>query len=274
MRDIVDSRILGAFRLADAVTGATVQRPLAVYAGPDFERLLSAPGNLHAVQNRSGIYVMTTAPGMDRLTQTFDVTGFTPLQPVVFTIKISDPQGFYLPRLATVTLPRDTSLPPGGATSLPPTDTGNVFQAQPITLYPAPALRGRATSASVFVRVTAQGIPNKGVPWVLIQAQTPSDSTVLASSFTDKRGEGQLSMAVPGIRANTAGGASVVAVGRDVNIVAIYDPTFAQKDASFVPDPDDLLHRASDASMKRATSQTITVQAGQAKSIAITIAIA
>ena len=273
MRDILDDRVLGAFRLADAVTGATVQRPLAVYAGPGFQRLLSAPGDLHAVQNRSGIYVMTRAPGMDRLTQTFDVTGFTAIPPVGFAIKISDPQGFYLPRLATVTLPRDTSLPPSGATSVPPTDTGNVFQAQPITLYPAPALRGRPTWASVFVSVTAQGNPNKGVVWVLIQAQRPSDSTVLASSFTDKRGEGQLSLAVPGIRANTAGGTSVVAVGTDVNIVAIYDPTFAQKDANFVPDPDDVLHRASDQSMKRVISQTITVQAGRTKSIAMTIAL-
>ncbi len=73
-----------------------------------------------------------------------------------------------------------------------------------------------------------------------------SDSSVLASSFTDFRGEGQLSLAVPGIRANTAGGAAVVAVGTDVNIVAIYDPSMPLFDGSgratgFVPDPDDLL---------------------------------
>jgi hypothetical protein len=259
MKDVLDSRILGAIRFADALTGTTVQSPLSLELG-----------ELHAVRNRSGVYVVRRAPGMDALSKSFDLTGAPAITPVAFPIKVSDPQHFYMPRTASVTLPRSTSVPA--------TDSASIFQPQQIMLYPAPAATGRSTWASVFVTVSAQSDANKKLAFVLIQAQQVSDSSVLASSFTDFRGEGQLSLAVPGIRANTGGGAGVVAVGTDVNIVAIYDPAMPLLDSSgkatgFVPDPDDLLRRAGDASMKRAAPARVTVQAGQTKSIAITIAL-
>ncbi len=265
MNDQVDSRILGAIRFADAVTGVTIQRPLRLYAGPDFSRSLLEPGDVQAIQNRSGIYAVRRAPGMDRISQSFDLSGVGPVTPATFAIRVTDPLQVYLPRTASITLPRSTTVPP--------TDSTSIFQAQQITLYPTPAATGRPTWASVFVTVTAQGDPNKRLAWVLIQAQRPSDSAVLASSFTDSRGEGQLSLAVAGIRANTTGGGSVVAVGTDLSIVAIYDPTIAQQDTTFVPNPDDLLRRAGDATMKRATPAAVTVQAGQTKSIAMSIAL-
>jgi hypothetical protein len=259
MKDVLDSRILGAIRFADALTGATVQSPLNLDLG-----------ELHAVRNRSGVYVVRRAPGMDALSRSFDLTGVPAITPVAFPINVSDPQRLYLPRTASVTLPRSTTVAA--------TDVASIFQPQQITLYPAPAATGRSTWASIFVTVSAQGDANKKLAFALIQAQQVSDATVLASSFTDSRGEGQLLLAVPGIRANTAGGAAVVAVGTDVNIVAIYDPNMPMFDGSgkstgFVPDPDDLLRRAGDPSMKRTAPAKITVQAGQTNSIAINIAL-
>ena len=118
MRESVDRRVLGAFRCVDAVTGTSVLNALSVATS----QVLVRP-------NRSSIYVIFNAPGLDALTAQFDPTLPWPA-PATFEVSIQDPSRRYLPRRANVEAPR--KLPP-------PVDP-----TQPVRLDQGPERPGRS----------------------------------------------------------------------------------------------------------------------------------
>jgi hypothetical protein len=256
MKDLVDRRVLGAVQFSDAVTTAPVLQPLIADFRP-----------LRVLRNTSGMYVVLSAPGMDTFTGTFDTTGVTPPAAASFTISVTDPSRQYLPRRASIKLPRSTS----------PTDPDNVFQPTQISLYPAPSASTRATWASVFVQVVSASDPNARLPWVLLQTQNAGDSSLLSTTLTDGRGEAQILLPVAGIRANASGVGGVVTTGTDIKIVATYDPSTPDPStplgSAFVPNPDDIIAHAGDPSMKKATV-ALTVTAGATRVQPIKIALA
>ncbi|MCP4690392.1 MAG: hypothetical protein GY859_20225, partial [Desulfobacterales bacterium] len=92
----VDQRALGAVRPMDPATGSAVTRPLNVRAeGARF------------IRNRSGLYVIRSAPGFREYTKTFRLGDATPAPAAELEITISDPMGHYLPRRVAIQLPRD-----------------------------------------------------------------------------------------------------------------------------------------------------------------------
>jgi hypothetical protein len=257
MKELDDLRILGAVRFADAVTQTTVMAPLVTDFRP-----------LKTIRNTSGFYVLLRAPGMESYTNTFDVTGVTPPTSATFTISVSDPARQYLPRLASVTVPRSTTVPNS--------DVSSVFQPQAVALYPAPSAAARATWATVFVEIVSAAAPNPSLPWVLLQVQNADDSTPLATAMGDDRGQAQIVLPLPGIRANSAGGA-VITTTTNIKIIAIYDPKTPDPNVppgnSFVPNPDDMIAHSSDPSMKQA-SVTLPIAAGQTQAKQIQISLA
>ncbi|HET7863603.1 MAG TPA: hypothetical protein VFL86_04290 [Burkholderiaceae bacterium] len=179
-----ESRVLGALRCVDASTGAGIETPLQVQvAGARIRR------------NRSGLYVLVQAdtPALLALHEAaFDAPPALPaVGSVAFTASIEDPSGRYLPRLATLALPRDP-LPANAA--LP----GSLFRAIDIPMYPAGVAPLGANWAVLRVSVR-DGASGDALGGALLRVR--SGGQVLALGLSDWRGEALVP--VPGVPATT-----------------------------------------------------------------------
>lgn len=218
-----------------------------VLAGP----IISSAGE-RFVRNRRGDSVL------------IDHVGAAPL-----VVIVEDPTGFYLPRRATVALPRDPD--PANAAA-----TNSLFQPVELGLYPGPA----APPASGWAVVRATVVDAAGgapLPGALLRVSRTSDNVVIARGLTEWRGRaaGEAQVAVPGVPAITFGPANgnddgAVLVSRiDVSIEAIFDPQ--QLSAGLAPpDPDDLEQRRTQ--LPRA-SVTASIGAGTATAVRIAVSV-
>lgn len=183
--DLLDRRVLGGVRLMNAVTGLPIVRTLEV----------SAP-NVGWIRNGSGDYIVTFAPGLAAHTVAFAAPpAAPPLASVALTVTVRDPLGEYLPRRATVTLPRD----PDPAHDTQP---ASLFRPIGVPLYLAPA--ASTAPGWAVVRVTVLGpTPDSRLAGALLRVEQDVTQTVLARGLSDARGEALV--AVPGIPVTTFG---------------------------------------------------------------------
>jgi hypothetical protein len=181
--ELLERRVLAGIQFVDGVTGLQVSRPLDV----------SAP-EVQWLRNRSGDYVVKTAPGLEEHTTPFFTPPPTPpLGSVSATITVSDPRGEYLSRRAVITLPRDPDPQHGD-------QAGSLFRPVRVPVYPAPV--ARTAPGWAVLRVTVLGATSDTrLPRALLRVVQDVTHRVLARGLADDRGEALV--AVPGIPVTT-----------------------------------------------------------------------
>jgi hypothetical protein len=186
MRERLERRVLGAIEFVDAVTGARIAGPLRVSAG-----------RLKLVLNRSALYVVREAPGLEPHTFAFEKPPAEPaLESLSFTLTVEDPVGRYLSRSALIKLPRKDAAQ---------SDAKSVLRPVAVSLFPGAALPARGAWAVLRLRVqVADG--QVGIANALVTATPQVAGATPVSAMTDAHGEALL--AVPGISPvlPTAGG--------------------------------------------------------------------
>lgn len=176
----VDSRVLGAFRLIDNPTQAVIKRQLDVSAT-----------HTSFIRNRSYHYVISNTAELEHHTQTFaEAPTSPPLGDVEITINVEDPLLRYLPRLKTISLPRDPH--PGHADQ-----DESLFKAVPVEMYAAPTFRLHPNWSGIRASISLQGSPDVPVPGALLRIIRTSDDVVLDKGYSDRRGEALI--IIPGI---------------------------------------------------------------------------
>lgn len=176
-----ETRVLGALRCVDATTRMPVEPLLQV----------TVPG-ARLRRNRSGLYVIVGADVLAAHAAAFQAPPAAPaVGSVALQARIVDPQGRYLPRLATVTLPRD----PDPANQASP---GSLFRPIEVALYPAASAPTGANWALLRISVT-QAMSGDALGGVLLRVL--QGDTVLARGLSDWRGEALV--AVPGVPVTT-----------------------------------------------------------------------
>src|SRR5262245_5349630 len=207
----------------DAVTRAPVR---------EFVRVQSAEARL--VRNRQAHYVIWEADGLEAHTNAFEAPPETPvLESVGLGIAVMDAGKSYLPRTATIRLPRDSN--PANASA-----QNSLFRPIEIALLPSPTAESGINWAVLYATVLDQGT-GRPLPGALIRVLRASDATVLARGMTDWRGRvvGEALVAVPNIPITTfnTGGGAVLTTQVAVNVEAVFDPQFNPAEGE-LPDPD------------------------------------
>jgi hypothetical protein len=204
--ELFDARVLGAVRFVDNATQGQISDGLAV---------ISTLGDLR--KNRSGLWVIWNASGLEAHTTVFDhPPAAPPVGSVAMALTVTDQTGRYLPRSATVALPRDPD--PKNADQ-----PASLFQAASVILYPSPA--APVSPGWAVIRAHVQDAATKGpLQSALLRVLRTSDSIVLARGMSDDRGEALV--VVPGIPVTTfnTGNGAPLATEVDVTVEAIFDP--------------------------------------------------
>ena len=231
----VDRRVLGALRVVDGNTGAVLREPL----------LLSLPG-ARVQRNRSGLWVLTDLPALAEHLGAFNAPPPLPaVGSISLTALLSDPSGRYLPRRATLALPRDAT--PANA-GLP----DSLFRPIDIALWPSPAAPTGANWAVLRISVV-EAVSGDALGGVLLRITRVG--AILAQGLSDWRGEALV--AVPGVPVTTWSDepGAVVALEINATLDAVFDPAvgtrtaMTQVRAGLAPaalptvDPDDLQAR-------------------------------
>jgi hypothetical protein len=250
----VEQRVLGALQLLDSVTQTAVTRTLRIRSG-----------TAAVIRNRRGLYVITRAAGLEAHAAAFPEAPATPaLSANTYQFEISDPRERYLPRLLTLRLPRDPD----------PANIANddsLFQPGPVLMYPAGTALLSHNWSSIRAAVTrGQDVPVAGA---LIQIIEPLADTVLASGFSDQRGEALV--IVPGVpvtkfaddESDTDDGdgeePAVVVNSLPVRLELSLDVT-----APWPVDPDVM---AQNHEANRSASMDVTLSAGKMETVAINL---
>lgn len=264
MTEQSDRRILAAIRCVDGITLRPIQSSLQ----------LSAPSS-RFIRNRSGDYILLTAPGLETYSNTFrlETLAATP-PPTTLDITLIDPSGYYLPREFSLALPRPAD----------PTAADGLFKTLTVPLYLSPLASknpGWAVLRTSIVNATRQPLP-----WTLIEiipdvVQSGQSATILAQA--DWRGEALI--VVPGIPVSTwataadAADAPVTTQNINIQVNLLFDasqvmPLPADTDFSnnpnrdYVPNPDALL--ANRAALLT-SSHSLAVAAGSDRALTLTL---
>jgi hypothetical protein len=184
--ETIDRRVLGAIRLMDSPSQTVIRRPM----------ILSANG-VHFFRNRSGSYVIESAPGLEHhITQFEKPPEDPPLGDVELDITLFDPSGYYLPRKAIINLPRDASPVNENENE---ENTNSLFRAIDITMFSAPHYRMVANWSGVRASLWSDSINGAKQPiaGALLRVVRKDDDELLASGLSDERGEALVT--IPGI---------------------------------------------------------------------------
>lgn len=180
LHEVIDSRVLGAFRLIDNPTQAVVKRPLNVSAE-----------NTTLIRNRSYHYIISNTAGLEHHTTAFtEPPPSPPLGDIEIDINVSDPMRRYLPRLTKISLPRDSH-------SDHADQAGSLFQAIPVQMYATPTFPVHPNWSGIRASISIQGSPDVPVPGALLRVIRTSDDVVLDRGYSDQRGEALI--IIPGI---------------------------------------------------------------------------
>ena len=259
----VERRVLGAVSVVDATTGTRIVDGLA----------LLPPASARLQRNRSGLHVITH---VDALAAHESAFGAAPAMPVLgsvaLALRIDDTLGRYLPRLASVALPRD----PTPAEVLP---ANSLFVPVTLGMYPSAAARTGANWATLRVTATETHTGDAlGGALLLVSV----GGTVVARGLSDWRGEALV--AVPGVPVTTWSDApgAVVVNEVDATVTLVFDPAAgtrvpaaqvgAGKPPAALPcvDPDDLEAR-------RATLHPVStptkLATGRSQALSLTLAL-
>lgn len=215
--------MLAALRFVDAGTRSTIAGRLSI----------TAPG-VRIIRNLSGLYVIAEAPGTERYQTRFELPAppLPPIPPLVgsvaVTLSIVDPSGRYLPRSATIAVPRDPD-------PLHDDQPSSLFRAVDVELFPSPTMPVAAGWATVRLSIKRAG-SERGLPFAFVRVRRASDNVVLARGLADERGE--VLIGVPGIPVTTWStdpGSAVTTSTVTTRISACFDP--AAFDTTTYPDP-------------------------------------
>lgn len=182
MPDQIEQRVLGAIRLLDRATNNIVQRPLSLSAN-----------DAKFIRNRSNLYVITEALGLEHHITVFEEPPLNPaIESIDIDIEITDPLGRYLPRITRISLPRNAN--PDNSETI-----DSLFQPINVALYAsanAPVLNNWST---IRASVTRDDPENGRVPvrGSLLRVIRISNDEVLASGLSDERGE--VLVLIPGV---------------------------------------------------------------------------
>ena len=257
----VERRVLGAVSVVDATTGTRIADGLA----------LTPPASARLQRNRSGLHVITHVDVLAAHESAFGAAPATPaLGSVALALRIDDTRGRYLPRLASVALPRD----PTPADALPP---NSLFVPVALALYPSASARIGANWATLRVTATETATGDAlGGALVIVTV----GAVIVGRGLSDWRGEALV--AVPGVPVTTwsdAPGAVVVneidaAVTLVVDLAAGTRVAAAQVHAGKAPatlpcvDPDAIeAHRAT----LHTTSKATKLATGRSQSLSLTL---
>ena len=200
----VETRVLGALSVVDATTGTRIVDGLA----------LEPAAGARLQRSGSGLYVIVHVAALAAQEASFSPPTAPPLGSVAMDVRIADTFGRYLPRLATVTLPRDPTPaddPPASSLFVPVT----------LALYPSPSARTGANWATL--RVTATDTHTGDALGGALLSVTVG-AAVVARGLTDWRGEALV--AVPGIPVTTWSDdpGEVVAHETAASVELLFDP--------------------------------------------------
>ena len=187
MLDRLERRVLGAIRLIDATTGRPLHRPLSV----------SAEG-VRFLVNRAQLYVISQAPGLETHVAAFEAPPDSPAPgSLPIEVTIDDPLGEYLPRRATVPLPRSPA---------PGADQPDLFAPEAVTVLPSPnaAMRQNWSGVRLSLRL-ADDRPVRGALINLRRQQGDTEDELVASGLSDERGEALVIL--PGLPVSRSAGA-------------------------------------------------------------------
>ena len=259
----VEARVLGALSVVDATTGVRIVDGLSVQpaAGARLQR------------NGSGLYVVVHVDALAAHESSFAPPPAVPaLGSVALAVRIDDGFGRYLPRLATLALPRD----PTPADDPP---AGSLFVPVALPLYPSASARTGANWATL--RVTASEThTGDALGGALLSVSV--GASVVARGLTDWRGEALV--AVPGVPVTTWSDSPGEVVAHEVaaSVELLFDPVagtrvpaaqvIAGKPPATLPcvDPDAI-------AAQRATLHPVTVAAslatGRSQPLSLTLAL-
>jgi hypothetical protein len=215
--ELLDQRVLGAVRFTDATTGLDVR-----------ERLRVDAEGVRWIRTARALWVIASAPGLAAHETSFAAPPSSPTSGAAgIELRVSDAAGAYLPRRATVPLPRDAA--PESAS-----EADSLFRPIVVRLFPAPA--APTWPGWAVVRASAPGVAG-----ALILVVRQSDGTIIGRGVTDERGEALV--AVQGIPSTIFGDDEGPVVVDDVavSLELVHDP-----DAEWPPDPDELERRRDD----------------------------
>lgn len=234
----IEIRALGALRFVEAATGAGVEGPL---------ELRALEGRARFVRNRSGRWVIESWSELADHAGAFLEPPELPVPgSLELPIVVTDPSGRFLPRRASLPLPRDPDPENAG-------EPGSLFRVAEVPLYPAPGSPTGANWALLRVSVVESsegdalggtlllvrrdrgappgggppggGPPGGGPPGGGPPGGGESEAPeVLARGLTDGRGEALV--AVPGVPVLTFGEdeEAVVVTEIAVTLQAVFDP--------------------------------------------------
>ncbi len=269
MKELVDRRVLGAFRCVDAITGNSVLDPLPV-SSPQWS----------LKPNRSGIYVIFNGPGLDVLTHQFIPSPPWP-SPLTFEVTIQDPSRRYLPRRANLQAPLKVPVivsPAAGSLDDPARvaatqDPTTVFDPERVSLFPAPSAPVAPNWAVIHASVIRSGsTPPQGLPWAVLRVIRQSDNAVLATGMADASGEALLAVVGLSVQTSSSSTGPVTVSTVAVTVNAWFDPSTLTQPSNWVPNPDDILTNLSNPTLKTA-SQAVQLGAGQTLSMSFAISV-
>ncbi len=252
--DVVDRRVLGAFRCVDGASGRQLQDAMRVASRLDIRR------------NASGVFVVFNAPGLAALTTQFDIDPSAAWPaPSPYDVEIR-PQGrLYLPRRATIRMPRKPAPLSDNASSMIPQD---------VVVYPGPAAVPGVNWAVVRASVRL-GDSRAAAPWTVLRLVRTTDDAVLATGMSDAAGEAFLAVPGIGVSSNPNGGGAVTTATVDATLTAYFDPATLdalQTNPDWLPDPDDTLNNLANASLET-RSQAVTIGRGTQSHFELPIAV-
>lgn len=176
LRTNIERRILAAIEFYDVVTDAPVRELLRLEAG----------AGVSFVRNRSGYYVLLSAPGWEDYSTCF----LTPpdIAPRTLVLKVSDPHDRYLSRAFQVTLPR----------SLDTAQENAVYKPVRVPVFPAPAAHTPSNWAKLYATIKEEGTGHL-LPWALliVEWKGVKNTAMSSSGLADQRGE--VVIPLPGI---------------------------------------------------------------------------
>lgn len=270
--ELIDARALAAIDLVDAVTGRRVSAPVRLRGD-----------GLRTVRNRQGLHAIVAAPGLEAYAAAFDLNALDALGELpaplslVCELEISDPSGAYLPRRASIRLPRQ---PERGVPD-------SVFTPVQLAMFRAPAA-GTGAGWSIL-RAAVYGIPGilpgeepafgeplpgnaRPLPWASIvvtevpEIPEPPDSgdpelpRVMARAMSDHRGEALVG--IPGVPrftwAENEEDDTLIKPTMPVSVLLAWDPRADA--AGWVPDPDTASEEIPDLK-----TRTLTMEVSAAK---------
>lgn len=224
--DRLDMRVLGAVRVVDATVRSLVTAPLTVTAD-----------GVRIIANRRGLYVVAETPDTAAYSARFalPVPPAPPQPPAAgslsVTLSIVDPSGRYVPRRATVALPRDPD--PAHVDA-----AGSLFTPIDVELFPAPTAAIGVGWATLRLSVKRKD-SDDGLPFAFARVIRTSDGAVIGRGLADARGE--MLVAVPGIPVTSwsaTAGAAVTTSTVPATLAACFDRSAAGPGA--YPDPQQL----------------------------------